>query len=37
MNVGIYAPLKFPLEQIIKEYHISLRVKEAANITVDKL
>jgi Fe2+ transport system protein FeoA len=32
-----YAPLKDPLELIIKGYHISLRVEEAANITVDKL
>ncbi len=32
-----YAPLKDPLELIIKGYHISLRVEEAANITVDGL
>jgi len=32
-----YAPMKDPLELIIKGYHISLRVEEAANITVDKL
>ena len=32
-----YAPLKDPLELIIKGYHISLRVEEAANITVDKV
>jgi len=32
-----YAPLKDPLELIIKGYHISLRVEEAANITVDNL
>jgi len=32
-----YAPLKDPLELIIMGYHISLRVKEAANITVNKL
>ena len=32
-----YAPLKDPLELIIKDYHISLRIEEAANITVDKL
>ena len=31
-----YAPMKDPLELIIKGYHISLRVEEAANITVDK-
>lgn len=32
-----YAPLKDPLELIIKGYHISLRIEEAANITVDRL
>jgi len=32
-----YAPLKDPLELIVKGYHISLRVEEAANITVDRL
>ena len=31
-----YAPLKDPLELIIKGYHISLRVEEAANITVNR-
>ncbi|HUV51260.1 MAG TPA: FeoA family protein [Anaerolineae bacterium] len=30
-----YAPLKDPLELIVKGYHISLRVEEAAQITVD--
>lgn len=30
-----YAPLKDPLELIIKGYHVSLRVKEAANIKVE--
>ena len=30
-----YAPLKDPLELIVKGYHISLRVEEAARITVD--
>ena len=29
-----YAPLKDPLELIVKGYHVSLRVEEAANITV---
>ena len=29
-----YAPLKDPLELIVKGYHISLRVEEAANITI---
>jgi Fe2+ transport system protein FeoA len=32
-----YAPMKDPLELIIKGYHISLRVEEAANINVNKL
>lgn len=30
-----YAPLKDPLELIIKGYHVSLRVEEAAKINVD--
>ena len=30
-----YAPLKDPLELIVKGYHLSLRVEEAAQITVD--
>lgn len=29
-----YAPLKDPLELIVKGYHVSLRVEEAAHITV---
>lgn len=29
-----YAPLKDPLELIVKGYHVSLRVKEAAGIEV---
>ena len=32
-----YAPLKDPLELILKGYHLSLRVEEAAQITVDRL
>jgi len=32
-----YAPLKDPLELIIKGAHISLRVQEAARITVDNV
>lgn len=31
-----YAPLKDPIELILKGYHISLRVEEAAQITVEK-
>ena len=37
IHVEKYAPLKDPLELIIKGYHISLRVEEAAKITVDNL
>jgi Fe2+ transport system protein FeoA len=32
-----YAPLKDPLELIIKGYHVSLRVEEAEHITVDNV
>ena len=31
-----YAPLKDPVELIVKGYHVTLRVKEAAQITVEK-
>jgi len=31
-----YAPLKDPIELILKGYHLSLRVEEAAQITVEK-
>jgi Fe2+ transport system protein FeoA len=31
-----YAPLKDPLELIVKGYHISLRVEEAAQINVEE-
>jgi Fe2+ transport system protein FeoA len=37
IHVDKYAPLKDPLELIVKSYHISLRVEEAAQITVEKL
>lgn len=30
-----YAPLKDPLEVIVKGFHVSLRVKEASEITVE--
>lgn len=30
-----YAPLKDPMELIVKGYHISLRVEEASRIIVD--
>jgi len=32
-----YAPLKDPIELIVKGYHVSLRVEEAAKITVDNV
>lgn len=32
-----YAPLKDPIEIIVKGYHLSLRVNEAAQITVEKI
>ena len=32
-----YAPLKDPIEVIIKGYHLSLRVEEAAQIMVDNV
>lgn len=32
-----YAPLKDPLELVVKGYHVSLRVEEAANIVVDSV
>ncbi len=31
-----YAPLKDPIELIVKGYHLSLRVNEASQITVEK-
>ena len=32
-----YAPLKDPIELIVKGYHVSLRVEEAAQIMVDNV
>lgn len=32
-----YAPLKDPMELIVKGYHVSLRVEEAAQITVEQV
>ena len=32
-----YAPLKDPMELIVKGYHVSLRVEEAAQITVNNV
>jgi Fe2+ transport system protein FeoA len=37
VRVEKYAPLKDPLELIVKGYHVSLRVEEAARITVEKV
>ena len=32
-----YAPLKDPMELIVKGYHLTLRVNEASQITVEKM
>ena len=32
-----YAPLKDPLELVVKGYHVSLRVEEAGQITVESM
>ncbi len=32
-----YAPLKDPLELIVKGYHVSLRVEEAARVEVENV
>lgn len=32
-----YAPLRDPMELIVKGYHVSLRVEEAAHIAVDEV
>jgi len=32
-----YAPLRDPLELIVKGYHVSIRVEEAAQITVESV
>jgi Fe2+ transport system protein FeoA len=37
IQVEKYAPLKDPVELIVKGYHISLRVEEAAQITVENV
>ena len=37
IHIEKYAPLKDPLELIVKGYHVSLRVEEAAQITVDEV
>ena len=37
VRVEKYAPLRDPLELIVKGYHVSLRVEEAAQIDVELL
>ncbi|MGE5257579.1 MAG: FeoA family protein [Hyphomicrobiales bacterium] len=37
LHVEKYAPLKDPMELVVKGFHISLRVEEAAHIVVDNL
>ena len=37
LHVEKYAPLRDPIELIVKGYHVSLRVEEAAHITVDNV
>ncbi|MEE4603551.1 MAG: FeoA family protein [Desulfobacteraceae bacterium] len=37
IHIEKYAPLRDPLELIVKGYHVSLRVKEAAEIEVDNV
>jgi len=37
VRIEKYAPLRDPLELIVKGYHVSLRVEEAAKIEVDNL
>jgi Fe2+ transport system protein FeoA len=37
VHVEKYAPLKDPLELIVKGYHVSLRVEEAAKIQVNNV
>jgi Fe2+ transport system protein FeoA len=37
IHVEKYAPLKDPMELIVKGYHVSLRVEEAAEILVENV
>jgi Fe2+ transport system protein FeoA len=37
LHVEKYAPLKDPMELVVKGFHMSLRVEEAAHIVVDNL
>jgi Fe2+ transport system protein FeoA len=36
VRVAKYAPLKDPLELVVKGFHLSLRVSEARDIEVEK-
>ncbi len=37
IHVEKYAPLRDPIELILKGYHVSLRVEEAARVEVENL
>jgi len=37
VRVEKYAPLKDPMELVVKGYHVSLRVEEAAHILVENV
>jgi Fe2+ transport system protein FeoA len=37
VRIEKYAPLKDPLELVVKGYHVSLRVEEASQIRVDNV
>jgi len=37
IHVEKYAPLKDPIELIVKGYHVSLRVTEASQIMIEKI
>ena len=37
LYVEKYAPLKDPMELIVKGYHVSLRVQEASQISVEPI
>jgi Fe2+ transport system protein FeoA len=37
ITVEKYAPLRDPLEIVVKGYHLSLRVEEAAQIMVERV
>lgn len=37
IHIVKFAPLKDPLELVLKDFHISLRIAEAENIIVDKI